>query len=123
MTDLYNAADHPAHDAISSKPPKWITVQKLAFSTTLEDEQELESMVQMASQETVRLPILRKVIADAKLPFGNVVKGQMVLLDLVSSPNDKQLAPITYMTFTEQGNSRRRGSGKSRRDQIPHFTT
>ena len=86
MTDLYKAADLSVDDAILSTP-KWITVQRLAFSTAPGDQQELENNIQMTSQATVRLPILRKVIAPRQFPFGNVVEGQMVILDLVSPRN------------------------------------
>ncbi len=82
MTELYKAADLPANDIPST--PRWITVQKLAFSTVPQDQHELENMIQMTSQATVRLPIMRKAIARRQFPFGNVEEGQMVILDLVS---------------------------------------
>lgn len=90
MTELYKAADDLPANADPSMP-RWITVQKLAFSNTLEDQQELEKMIQMAAQATVRLPILRKATTTQQCPFGNVVEGQMVILDLVSSPNGRSI--------------------------------
>lgn len=86
MTDLYKAADLSAANASDESKPEWITVQKLAFGTTLEDRKKLEQIIQKTSQASVRLPVPRTATVSQDCPFGHVEAGQTVILDLVSSP-------------------------------------
>lgn len=91
MTELYKAADAPPLTIWSE--PRWIKVQRAAFSTSSNADKDLEQMIQLMTQTTVRLPIVRKAIAPGKYAFGcttngkmdEVKKGDTVILDLVSS--------------------------------------
>lgn len=86
MTDLYKVADLPADEATAGDKPKWIKAQTLAFSDAPGAQTELEKMIQATSQATVKLPILRTAVEPyTSSKVGKVVKGQTVILDLVSS--------------------------------------
>ncbi|KAK2616823.1 hypothetical protein QQS21_000200 [Conoideocrella luteorostrata] len=89
MRDLYEAAD-PAPLTTRSEEPKWIDVQRCAFSTSSNAAKDLERMVQLMAQETVRLPIVRKATATGEYAFRQtangkkveVKKGETVILEL-----------------------------------------
>lgn len=91
MKDLYRAADSTPLTIKSE--PKWIEVQRCVFSTSSNADGDLEQMVQLMAQATVRLPIVRKATTTDKYEFGwttkgrkvQVKKGETVILDLVSS--------------------------------------
>ena len=84
MTELYKAADTHVED-LKTKPPRWITVQMLAFSAASKDHTKLEQIIQRRSQAAVRLPILRTaVVAQDDTPMGPLEEGQTLILDLVS---------------------------------------
>lgn len=93
MKDLYRAADSPPLTIQSE--PKWIEVQRCVFATSSNADKELEQMIQLMAQATVRLPIVRKATATDKYEFGwttkgekvEIKKGETVILDLVSSSN------------------------------------
>ncbi|KAH7329412.1 putative prostaglandin G/H synthase 2/cyclooxygenase 2, pgh2/cox2 [Stachybotrys elegans] len=82
MKDLYRAADLPKEAAIAAGPPQWLEVQKLAFGTMPYDDWELEQLIRVTSQKTVRLPIIRKAIQKQTFSFGTIDEGQTVILDL-----------------------------------------
>lgn len=93
MKDLYRAADSKPLTIRSE--PKWIEVQRCTFSTSSNADKDLEQMIQLMAQATVRLPIVRKATTTGKYEFGwttkgeevEIKKGETVILDLVSSSN------------------------------------
>ena len=93
MRELYRAADSMPFTIASE--PKWIGVQRCVFSASDSAHRDLEQMVQLMAQATIRLPIVRKAIATDNYEFGwaangeevEVKKGETVILDLVSSSN------------------------------------
>jgi hypothetical protein len=82
IKELYRAADTPSSQVPSLPVPQWITVQGLAFGTTSDADSELEKKVRVMSRRTVRLPIVRKAITSQNYQFGQVTKGQTVILDI-----------------------------------------
>ncbi|KAH7141556.1 putative prostaglandin G/H synthase 2/cyclooxygenase 2, pgh2/cox2 [Dactylonectria estremocensis] len=105
---LYRAADSPP---LAIQPePKWIEVQRSAFGTSSNADKELEQMIQVMAQATVRLPIVRKAIATDKYAFGwtmegkkvEVKKGETVILDLSKAIDEAKVnsdeAEVQFLT-------------------------
>ncbi|KAK3380521.1 putative prostaglandin G/H synthase 2/cyclooxygenase 2, pgh2/cox2 [Lasiosphaeria ovina] len=89
MQELYRAADSPPPQS----EPKWIEVQRCVFSTSSNADKDLEQMIRLRTEATVRLPIIRKAIATDKYAFGwttngekvEVKEGETVILNLAAA--------------------------------------
>ncbi|KAK8929096.1 hypothetical protein H634G_03383 [Metarhizium anisopliae BRIP 53293] len=108
MKDLYRAADSTPLTIQSE--PKWIEVQRCVFSTSSNADRDLEQMVQLMAQATVRLPIVRKATTTDKYEFGwttkgrkvQVKKGETVILDLSKAIDEAEVksdqAKVEFLT-------------------------
>jgi hypothetical protein len=93
MKDLYAAADGCPKKMLgkrsSTDPPKWIQLQKYAFSDDPFADEKLQKVVQEMIQLTVQQPIYRKVREDGAGQYtfdGKEVilkEGQAIILDMV----------------------------------------
>lgn len=82
MRELYLAS----LDGDKAQEPKWIEIQRLAFSPDPEEADEaLAHNIRAVAQGAVRMPIVRKAIADLDVMVGGkkIKAGETVILDLV----------------------------------------
>ncbi|KAI3318576.1 heme peroxidase [Xylariaceae sp. AK1471] len=84
LGELYKVANNT--EVASDQTPRWLTIQKLAFSNEY-DYITLTEMVRQVACTTVRLPIVRKVLEDRKFTTStgekwSLQKDQIVFLDI-----------------------------------------
>lgn len=77
------------HAAARTKPdvmtptPEWANIQDLAWNN---HDGALKDEIQAKGREIIRRPVVRKATANGNYHFGQVVKGQTFLLQVVSEP-------------------------------------
>lgn len=121
MKDLYRAADSPPSTIMSE--PKWIEVQRAAFS----DSSYADEMIQLMAQATVQIPIVRKAIVTHKYSFKTanlgtveVKKGETVILDLVSFPNQQ---PLNFRLISPQTKAIAEVEATSDKEKVDFLTS